>query len=193
MFMHESSFTSSMEPALAAAHLQTLRDAALAQVERLRAGPPRRRDLGLAPHALRRALNHIDDNLDGSLTWEDIAAALGMNHFTLGRAFRASTGMTLHQYVTERRVHRARQLLAQGAVSIADVALEVGFSCQSHLTTQFRKHTGTTPAAFRRAAACSVGPLAAAAHAAAAQPIHAEQRTARVSLGSIARTAAIAL
>src|SRR5262245_47385843 len=156
MFTHESSLTSSMEPAVAAVHLHTLRDPALGQGNRLRADSRPRRDSSLAPHALRRTLSYVDDNLDGRLTWEDIAAALRMNHFTLGRAFRASTGMTLHQYVTERRVHRARQLLTQGAASIADVALEVGFSCQSHLTTQFRKHTGTTPAAFRHAAARGV-------------------------------------
>jgi AraC-like DNA-binding protein len=201
MFTHESSLTSSIEPALPAVHLQTLRDAALAQVDRQHTAAQRRRDPGLAPHALRRALSYVDGNLDGRLTWEDIAAALGMNHFTLGRAFRASTGMTLHQYVTDRRVHRAQLLLAQGALSIADVALEVGFSCQSHLTTQFRRHTGTTPAAFRRAAARSGRPLASTLHPAAVQPGRAEQRLAfgsiggpaRVSTGSNAHAAAIAL
>jgi AraC family transcriptional regulator len=190
MLTHESPLTSSIEPALAAMHLRTVTDAALAQVDRLRARP-QRRDLGLAPHALRRALSYVDDNLDGSLTWEDIAAALGMNHFTLGRAFRASTGMTLHQYVTERRVHRARQLLEQGAASIADVALEVGFSCQSHLTTQFRKHTGTTPAAFRRAATRGVQSHA-AIPLAAARSLCGGQPAPRVSIGSTGGAAAIA-
>jgi AraC-like DNA-binding protein len=200
MFTHESSLTSSIQPA-ATVHLPIVRESALAPFDRLHAGAPRRRKPGLAPHALRRALSYVDDTLDGRLTWEDIAAALDMNHFTLGRAFRASTGMTLHQYVTERRVHRARQLLAQGALSIADVALEVGFSCQSHLTTQFRRYTGTTPAAFRRAAARSDRPLASTVHLAAVQPGRAEQRLAlvsidgpaRVSTGSNARAAAIAL
>jgi hypothetical protein len=46
-------------------------------------------------------------------------------------------------------------LLAQGKLTIADIALEVGFLCQSHVTTLFHKHAGTTPAAFRKAASRS--------------------------------------
>jgi AraC-like DNA-binding protein len=43
------------------------------------------------------------------------------------------------------------RLLASSERSIVDIALDVGCSCQSHLTTMFRKHTGTTPGSFRRA------------------------------------------
>jgi AraC-like DNA-binding protein len=100
---------------------------------------------------LRRTLRYVASNLDGKLTWEEIASAVGMDPFRLGRGFKLSTGMTLHQYVTRSRLRRARLLLAHGRLSLADIALEVGFSCQSHLTTLFHKHTGTTPGAFRRA------------------------------------------
>jgi AraC-like DNA-binding protein len=44
------------------------------------------------------------------------------------------------------------RLLARDELALADIAIEVGFSCQSHLTNQFRKHLGTTPGAFRGAA-----------------------------------------
>jgi AraC-like DNA-binding protein len=50
------------------------------------------------------------------------------------------------------RVRRAMKLLARTELSERDIALEVGCSCQSNLTTLLRKYTGTTPAAFRRAA-----------------------------------------
>lgn len=111
-----------------------------------------------APHsklgadALRRALRYIDDNLDAKLTWQDIAAHIGVEAFGFGRRFRASTGMTPHQYVIRCRVRQAMKLLEQDELSIAEIALEVGCTCQSHLTTLFRKYTGTTPGAFRRAA-----------------------------------------
>lgn len=99
---------------------------------------------------LQRALRYVNDNLDAKLTWDEIASAVGMDPFTLGRGFTLSAGITLHQYVTRCRVNQAMRLLARRELSIADIALEVGFSCQSHLTTLFRRHTGTTPAAFRR-------------------------------------------
>ena len=44
------------------------------------------------------------------------------------------------------------RLLAREELSLADIALEVGCSCQSHLTTLFRKHLGTTPGVFRNTA-----------------------------------------
>jgi transcriptional regulator GlxA family with amidase domain len=101
---------------------------------------------------LRRALRYVDENLDAKLTWEEIASAGGVDPFRLGRSFKLSTGMTPHGYVTQCRLRRAMSLLACGKLSIADIALKVGFSCQSHLTTLFHKHTGTIPGAFRRCA-----------------------------------------
>ena len=101
---------------------------------------------------IRRTLRYIDDNLDSKLTWEQLASRMGVDAFGIGRRFKQFTGMTPHQYVIRRRVRRAMQLLEREELSIIDIALEVGCSCQSHLTTLFRKHTGTTPAAFRKAA-----------------------------------------
>jgi len=100
---------------------------------------------------LRDAIRYIHSNLDSRLTWKDLASAVGVDEFKFGRSFKLSTGMTPHQYVTRCRLRRALNLLERGEMAIADIALEVGCSCQSHLTTLLRKYTGTTPAAFRRA------------------------------------------
>jgi transcriptional regulator GlxA family with amidase domain len=81
-----------------------------------------------------------------------MAAAVGLDAFKFGRRFKQSTGMTPHRYVTRCRVRRAMKLLAQGDLGIVDIALEVGCACQSHFTSLFRKHTGTTPGVFRRVA-----------------------------------------
>jgi len=101
---------------------------------------------------LRRTVRYINDNLESKLTWEEIASRIGVDAFGFGRSFKRSTGMTPHQYVIRCRVRRAMRLLAREELRIADIALEVGCTCQSHLTTLFRKYTGTTPGAFRRAA-----------------------------------------
>ena len=118
----------------------------LAQHEALE-GDPR-----LSRHTLRRAIRFINANLDSKLKWDEIASVVGLDPFTFGRGFKLSTGMTPHQYIIRCRLRRAMKLLATKELTLADVALEVGCSCQSHLTTLFRKHLGTTPGAFRVAA-----------------------------------------
>ena len=100
----------------------------------------------------RRAVRFVNQNLDTKLKWEEIATEVGLDPFTFGRGFKQSAGMTPHQYVIRCRLRRAMKLLAHEDLALADVALEVGCSCQSHLTTLFRKHLGTTPGAFRLSA-----------------------------------------
>ena len=119
------------------------------QAERVERGSAR---ATLPEPLLRRTFEYIERNLDSKLRWDDLAAAVGLDPFRFARSFKRATGMTPHRYVMALRVKRARELLAADESSIADVALDVGCSCQSHLTTLFRSYTGTTPAAFRRAA-----------------------------------------
>jgi transcriptional regulator GlxA family with amidase domain len=107
------------------------------------------RDPKLARDVLGRAIRFVNDNLDSKLRWDDIATACGVDPFAFGRGFKLTSGMTPHQYIIRCRLRRAMKLLAREELTLADIALEVGCSCQSHLTTLFRKHLGTTPGAFR--------------------------------------------
>jgi AraC family transcriptional regulator len=110
------------------------------------------RDPRLGRDALRYAVRFVNDNLVSKLKWGDIAAVVGLDPFTFGRGFKLTTGMTPHQYIIRCRLRRAMKLLTQEELTLADIALEVGCSCQSHFTTLFRKHLGTTPGAFRESA-----------------------------------------
>jgi AraC family transcriptional regulator len=108
---------------------------------------------GLAPVQLRRVIEYIDAHLAEELSLAELAAIAGLspNHFA--QAFKATTGRPPHRYLTERRVQRARELLRDPRISIAEIAHAVGFSSQSHLTINFRRMTGMTPARFRRSQA----------------------------------------
>ncbi len=110
------------------------------------------RDARLPRELLRRAVRFVNDNLESKLRWEELAAVVGLDPFSFARAFRLATGMTPRQYVIRCRIRKAMHLLPQDSQTLADIALAVGCSCQSHLTTLFRKYIGTTPGAFRRAA-----------------------------------------
>ena len=109
--------------------------------------PPEQR---LTRDTLRRVVRFVHDNIDSKLTWDDIADGIGMDRYVFGRRFKLTTGITPHRYVIRCRIRKAKKLLSQGRLSLADIALEIGCSCQSHFTTLFRDHVGTTPGEFRR-------------------------------------------
>jgi transcriptional regulator GlxA family with amidase domain len=107
----------------------------------------------LSRDTLRRVVRFVSDNIDAKLTWDDIADGIGMDRYVFGRRFKLTTGITPHQYVIRCRIRKAMKLLALGRSSLADIALDIGCSCQSHFTTLFRNHVGTTPGEYRRRAA----------------------------------------
>jgi AraC family transcriptional regulator len=105
---------------------------------------------GLAPWQLRRIVEHIHDHLDSDLGLIELATIAGLSSHHFGEAFKISMGISPHRYVIEQRVQRAAKLLNEGAGSVAEIAYAVGFSSQSHLTTNFHRIIGVTPGQFRR-------------------------------------------
>jgi AraC family transcriptional regulator len=103
----------------------------------------------LPRYKLRRAVDYINDNIVEDLSFRDIAAHLKMSAYHFARMFKQSTGESPHRYIVRRRMERAKTLLADAKLPIADVAFEVGYKSQSHFTTAFGRLTGVTPAAFR--------------------------------------------
>lgn len=100
---------------------------------------------GLPKHKLYQATDYINDFLDQELSLAKIAAIVEMSPFHFARLFKQSTGLAPHQFVIRCRVERARELLMRGDRSIADIATEVGFANQSHLTRHFKHIVGVTP------------------------------------------------
>ncbi len=98
----------------------------------------------LSDDEMARLDRHIACYLDTPLTLDDLASVVGRSRFHFARLFKASTGVTPHQYVVRRRVERARELLRAGG-GIADVAAAVGFASQSHLHAHVRRAFGCTP------------------------------------------------
>jgi AraC family transcriptional regulator len=98
---------------------------------------------------LAAVLDYIDQNLDGRLSLPKLAEIARLSVFAFVRSFKTSTGLPPHRYVLRRRVERAKLLLADAALNIADVALRCGFGDQSAFTTTFRRLTLQTPSAYR--------------------------------------------
>jgi len=119
-------------------------------VQGLPVGPKRRQTLGA--RASRRVAEFIESHLDQRLTLSELAAfvELSVPHFKV--LFRETFGMPVHRYVLERRVARAHDLLLQGKLSAAQIALETGFSHQSHMAHWMGRLLGATPRQMIRSA-----------------------------------------
>jgi AraC family transcriptional regulator len=92
----------------------------------------------------------VEERLSDDLSLEDLAAAAGLSRAHFARSFRAATGQTPYAYLRERRVARARELLASSSRPVVEVAALTGFRSQSHLGRVFKAATGMTPGEYRR-------------------------------------------
>jgi AraC family transcriptional regulator len=99
---------------------------------------------------MRRVIEYIEDNLDGDLSLQAMAAEVDISPLYLARAFKSAVGQSPHQYVLGRRIERAKELLRNTDLPVVDVALASGFSSQSHLSHWFIRQVGISPAAYRR-------------------------------------------
>ncbi|WP_344660560.1 AraC family transcriptional regulator [Catenulispora subtropica] len=79
-----------------------------------------------------------------------LADLLSVSPFRLSRVFSRRTGVSLTRYRNRVRVGRAMERLGGGETALADLAAELGFADQAHLTRTVRDHVGHTPVALRR-------------------------------------------
>ncbi|MDF5714830.1 MAG: AraC family transcriptional regulator [Rhizonema sp. NSF051] len=98
---------------------------------------------------LQQTINYIHTHLDQNLSLMEIAEVINISPTYFASLFKRATGSSPHQYVIQQRVERAKMLLSKTDLTISDIALQVGFSSQSHLTQQFKRFTGMTPKQVR--------------------------------------------
>ncbi|MEM9381854.1 MAG: AraC family transcriptional regulator [Planctomycetota bacterium] len=119
-----------------------------------RYGAPREAESGsgLTARHVQRIVDHLAEHHAREVGVDELArlASLSRDHFS--RLFREAVGETPHQFVLTYRVERAKELLADEGLGLAQVAIRCGFSDQSHLSRVFKRKTGTTPSAFRAGA-----------------------------------------
>ncbi|MEZ4870191.1 MAG: AraC family transcriptional regulator [Caldilineaceae bacterium] len=103
---------------------------------------------GLPSSSLEKVLAYIHANLDRSITLAEVAELANISPYHFTRLFKKSTGHSVHQYIIQQRIEIAKRLIHEGQLSLGEISLRAGFFDQSHLHRHFKRHVGTTPAAF---------------------------------------------
>jgi AraC-like DNA-binding protein len=101
-----------------------------------------------------RTMGHITDYIDAHLhrfvTLGELALLPGISPSHFGKKFQQSAGLSLQRFVNRRRLRAAMAMLEAGSTPLSQIALDLGFSSQSHFTRVFSDLTGFTPASYRR-------------------------------------------
>ena len=105
---------------------------------------------GLSSLQMRRATEFLEAHLDGNIDLQQVAEAcdLSVSHFA--RAFKQTFRRPPYRWLIERRVDRARDLMTNSRLPLADIAIQSGFADQSALNRSFKRIHGVTPGIWRR-------------------------------------------
>ena len=105
---------------------------------------------GKEHRAVSQAKELLHAQLAAPPSLETLAAAVNLSPFHFARVFRRATGMPPHTWLMQQRIARARGLLQSGCLPL-EVATQLGFADQSHLSRQFKQVYGVGPGAYRSA------------------------------------------
>ena len=93
---------------------------------------------------------YIEEHLAEPIPLATLAGLARLSTYYFCRAFKQSFGVPPHRFHTNRRIERAKALLADAAPSVTDIGLRLGFSETSSFSSAFRRVTGLTPTAYHR-------------------------------------------
>lgn len=93
---------------------------------------------------------YIEEHFNERLTLDALAQNIGYSKYHLNRLFKASTGQSIHNYLMERRLFEAAELLRETELSLVEIALGVGYASQQSFTTAFKQKFECTPQYYRR-------------------------------------------
>lgn len=102
----------------------------------------------LPRHVVVEVEEYIHAHLDQNIALADLAQVAHLSEFHFARLFKHTTGLPPYQFVIHQRVERAKRLISAGRLSLAQIAIDVGFSDQSQLNRHFKRLVGVTPKKF---------------------------------------------
>jgi AraC-like DNA-binding protein len=104
---------------------------------------------GLSAWRLRQAIEILEADMTKSPSVRELAAVVDLSPAHFCTAFKQSTGCSPHRYLLQRKIARAKEMMANPRLSLTEIALESGFGSSSQFATTFRSIEGATPTAYR--------------------------------------------
>ncbi len=101
---------------------------------------------------LRRVFDYIETHLDSDITVSALASLSCLSQYHFARSFTAAVGVPPGRYVGQRRIEKAKAMLACGKASLSEIAQAARFSTQASFNRAFKQATGITPGAYRKKA-----------------------------------------
>ena len=98
---------------------------------------------------IQKVTTQIESDLSSDLSLNNLASIFGVNPSYLSSLFKKETGVTLTEYVNEKRVERAKELLLSTNLQIQNISQRCGILDVNYFTKTFKKHTGLTPKKYR--------------------------------------------
>jgi AraC family transcriptional regulator len=98
---------------------------------------------------LRRVLDYISSNLQREITLAQLGAVAGLSVFHFARTFTRTMGVSPHRSISRMRLENAMVEINAGQLSLAEIALNAGFSSQASFTRAFYRVSGWTPGEYR--------------------------------------------
>ncbi len=105
---------------------------------------------GLAPWQQKRVRDLMEEDREGRVRLGELAKACNLSVSQFSRAFRRSVGAAPHKWMLDNRIQKAKLLLEQRELGLAEIALDCGFTDQSHFTRVFSRLTGVPPGRWRK-------------------------------------------
>ncbi|MBP1990843.1 helix-turn-helix domain-containing protein [Paenibacillus eucommiae] len=117
------------------------------------AKPSMRKSEALTPkeQTVQKVVTWVEGHFAEQVSFDDIAAHMDLNKHYLSRVFRELTGLTVFDYLYQRRINEAKIIfLLQDQVSVTEVCYRVGFNNLSHFSRMFKQRVGCTPDEYKR-------------------------------------------
>jgi AraC-like DNA-binding protein len=94
---------------------------------------------------------YLREHMADQIRIKQLASLVALSPFYFVRTFKAHVGVPPHQYLMRVRIERACELLAESPLTVTQICHRVGFTSLSHFINTFRRHSGMSPLAYRRA------------------------------------------
>lgn len=106
---------------------------------------------GLAAWQVNRVLDYVEKHLSRTITLDELSNVINVSRGWFCRAFKVSVGLSPARFITRSRIERACAVLRTSREPLSEVALSCGLYDHSHFCRVFRRTTGMSPSAWRRA------------------------------------------